>query len=188
VSDRIPLLLTLLAFLAPSVAAHPQVQHALDLVIAPDRVTVTARIDPEEIQLLGQAATPHGPYVLRHLHLRAGGRELTGRITSTTGATYALEYPLPSRPAVVRLDQDFLIDREGWSALCVVKVRQIDQPEFQSAVLTRDRSIEFGCDWPGAPADAPKTGTPWGAPAMAVIAALVAAAVVFGWVRVVKGR
>jgi len=185
VSVRSPLLLFVLALLAPCARAHPQVQHALEVVIARDRVTVIARIDPEEVGLVGDAGR-HGAYVLRHVHVRAAGRELIGRIASVTGTTYAMEYSLPGRPDVVRLDQDFLIDREGWSALCVVKVRQIDQPEFQSAVLTRDRSIEFGCEW-GADG-APKRGTPWGAVAMGVVAAVVGAGVVFGWVRVVKER
>src|SRR5439155_10726454 len=66
--------------------------------------------------------------------------------------TYRIEYPLTARPGVVRVDQDLLREFESWSASCVVRVRQSDQSEFQIALLTRDKSVEFTCDWPSSAA------------------------------------
>src|SRR5260221_4694586 len=75
---------------ATAAAAHPMVEHALEVVIAPDRVTITARITVEEVQLvegtgrpLAEAARVHGAYVVRHLRVRADGAPVAGRLSES---------------------------------------------------------------------------------------------------------
>jgi hydrogenase/urease accessory protein HupE len=162
-------------------SAHPMVENVLDVEIAPDRITVIARVSMEEVfiaeaaggagasdEMRTQAARAHGAYVLRHLHVRADDRPLTGKLlesippggggggagaTASKLATYRMEFALPAPPPppkVVRVDQDLLREFDTWSASCIVRIRQIDQPEFQTALLTRDKSVEFDCDWPAA--------------------------------------
>jgi hydrogenase/urease accessory protein HupE len=149
-----------------SAAAHPMVEDALDIVIAPQRITLVARVSLEEVllteaaggagesaEMLRQSVTAHGAYVLRHLHLRVDGREVAGTLLESEPrgrsklVTYRIEYPLIAPPGVVRVDQDLLREFESWSASCVVRIRQDDQGEFQIALLTRDKSVEFTCDW-----------------------------------------
>jgi hydrogenase/urease accessory protein HupE len=155
-------------------SAHPMVENVLDVEIAPDRISVIARVSMEEVlvaeaaggvgvpdEMRTQAARAHGAYVLRHLHLRADDRPLTGKLVESIPpggpaasrlAAYRIEFPLPAPPPpkVVRLDQDLLREFETWSASCIVRIRQTDQHEFQTALLTRDKSVEFDCDWPAA--------------------------------------
>ena len=77
--------------LAVSASAHPLVENAIDVVIAPDRITVDARIANEAIVLVEgavgristneqwQAAVErHADYVRQHIHVRVDGRELIG--------------------------------------------------------------------------------------------------------------
>jgi hypothetical protein len=165
----------LLILLRPTDArAHPQVENALDVVISPAKVDVLARIARDEIFLVQTGFVPpfanppdaqqvqaHGTYVLKHLHLKVDGRAIDGELVKVEGAppdqdastlsTYRIQYPLAATPALLRIDQDLLKEHDGWSASCAVRIRQNNQPTFQSALLTRDKSIEFGCDWaPGA--------------------------------------
>src|SRR4051812_13287335 len=76
-----------------SASAHPMVENVLDVEIAPDHIIVTARASMEEVLLAEaaggagisaemrmEAARSHGAYVLRHLHLRADDRPLTGKL------------------------------------------------------------------------------------------------------------
>jgi hydrogenase/urease accessory protein HupE len=181
----------LLLVVWPSVSrAHPIVEHAVDVVIWPDRVVIDARISGEQVMVVeGNGATPppipfwpelpdsHGTYVLKHLQVRVDGKPVEGRVVERpAGAatlpttrpempslTLRLEYPVAgSPPEVVRIDQSFLREYENWSAACVVRVRQSTDPTFQTALLTRERSIEFGCDWSGGAATRPAvaaTGT-----------------------------
>jgi hypothetical protein len=172
-----------------SAAAHPMVEDALDLVIAPQRITLVARVSLEEIlltqaaggagesaEMLSQSVAAHGAYLLRHLHLRVDGREVGGTLLESEPpgrsklVTYQLEYPLSAPPGVVRVDQDLLREFESWSASCVVRVRQSDQHEFQIALLTRDKSVEFTCDWPSGAAT---TTTTHPAPAGAAVSTTV---------------
>jgi hydrogenase/urease accessory protein HupE len=164
------------------------VENVLDVEIAPGRITVIARVSMEEVlvaeaaggagvsdEMRTRAARAHGEYVLRHLHLRADDRPLTGKLlesvppgggatgTGSKLATYRMEFalpaPLPPPPKVVRVDQDLLREFDTWSASCVVRIRQIDQGEFQTALLTRDKSVEFDCEWTAAAAAAGATTT-----------------------------
>jgi hypothetical protein len=117
------------------------VENVLDVEIAPDHITVTARVSMEEVllaeaaggagisdEMKTQAARAHGAYVLRHLHLRADDRPLVGKLlesippgsTGTTGtgsrlATYRMEFAIPAPPPkVVRVDQDLLREFDTW--------------------------------------------------------------------------
>jgi hydrogenase/urease accessory protein HupE len=161
--------------------AHPTVENVLDVDIRADQVTVVARVSMEEVllaeaaggagasdEMRTQAARAHGAYVLRHLHVRADGRVIEGKLVEsippgTSGsklAVYRMEYALASPPPrVVRLDQDLLREFDAWSASCVVRIRQADQPEYQIALLTREKSVEFDCEWPGGAATRPATTT-----------------------------
>jgi hydrogenase/urease accessory protein HupE len=169
-----------------AVRAHPTADNALDVVIHPDKVVIDARVTGEQVMVVeGGGATPppipfwpelprsHGDYVLKHLHVKADGAPLTGRVEEPVGdggaaaasppttrpemPSLALRfvYPLASPAEVVRLDQSLLREFEPWTAACVVRVRQSTQGEFQTALLTRERSIEFGCDWSGGAATRP---------------------------------
>jgi hydrogenase/urease accessory protein HupE len=164
-----------------SASAHPMVENVLDVEIAPDRISVIARVSMEEVlvaeaaggagisdEMRTQAARAHGAYVLRHLHLRADDRPLIGELVESIPpggpagsklAAYRMEFALPApAPKVVRVDQDLLSEFDTWSASCVVRIRQTDQPEFQTALLTRDKSVEFDCDWPAGAATRPAAG------------------------------
>jgi hydrogenase/urease accessory protein HupE len=93
---------------------------------------------------------------------------LTGRIEEPDAApgppttrpsmpslTFRFVYPVSSPPEVVRIEQGLLREYELWSAACVVRIRQSNQPGFETALLTRERSVEFGCDWSGGAATQP---------------------------------
>lgn len=180
-------LLALLLLLAlPSASrAHPLVDNALDVVIAPDRITIDARISMEQVLVIetaGQPAPPrqryeelarrHAPYVLRHLRVLADLNELSGAITLVSAppasgdgpamAAYRLEYPLPAAappPRGVRLEHRFLSESDAWSVSCVLRVRQSNESDFQSALLPRGRPAEFGCEWPPTAAGTPAPST-----------------------------
>jgi hydrogenase/urease accessory protein HupE len=160
--------------LAPRVDAHPMVENALDVVIAPDRVSLTVMVSPEEVrltqppldgadasQLSDAAVAAHGDYLLKHFHVRADGKVVTGRLLDSAPpgesrlVRYRIEYPLVVPPRLIRIDQDLLREFDTWSASCVARVRQSDQDEYQTALLTRDRSIEYDCDFSGAAATRP---------------------------------
>jgi hypothetical protein len=78
-------------------------------------------------------------------------------------AAYRLEYRWAGQPPKgVRIEQTFLLDHEGWSASCVLRVRQSNEDQFQLALLPSARFAEFGCEWPAnvsatQPAAEPKT-------------------------------
>ena len=155
-------------------SAHPMVENALDVVIAPDRVELSVMVSVEEVRLTEppdgaktqeelshSAVVGHGEYVLKHLHLRADGSAIAGRLLESTPpgqsrlVRYRLEYPLSKPPKLIKIDQDLLREFESWSASCVVRIRQDNQEEYETALLTRDRSIEYDCDWPATAATRP---------------------------------
>jgi hydrogenase/urease accessory protein HupE len=171
----IQIVLCLCAFLATrQTDAHPMVENALDVVISADRVSLTVMVSPEEVrlteppvgggegsQLSDASVVAHGDYLLKHFHVLADGRVVKGRVLDSKPpgesrlVRYRLEYALRAPPELVRIDQDLLREFESWSASCVVRIRQSDQDEYQTTLLTRDRSIEYDCDFSGAPATRP---------------------------------
>jgi hydrogenase/urease accessory protein HupE len=147
------------------------VEDALDVVIGKEKIVIDARITMEEILLvgaIGRDVTPdqwaalareHGPYLLKHLRIRVDGQLIAGHVTvlpfpdsSPTGsrsqlAPYRLEYPLAAPPNVVLIDQNLLREYEQWTASCILRVRQSDQPKFDTDLLQREKSAEFVCEW-----------------------------------------
>jgi hypothetical protein len=111
-AERLGLILAgLLTFgaVAPRPAgAHPVAQGALDIVVLPGRVSVTARVSMEELLVAvaygaatdGSAAAMvrrHGDYLLGHLRVFAHERQLEGRVVRVAGQAvfgpiYELEY------------------------------------------------------------------------------------------------
>lgn len=164
--------LLFILLLAPRLYAHPFVQHALDIIIAADGITLEARISDEQIAVVEAgsektAPTPehiarHADYVAKHLQVTADGASPlkpanVTRIADTGSLRgYRLVYPLSARPDVVRVRHSFFAGIENWDATCQVRVRQSDQKEWESALLTRTGTIEYGCDWSGLPI-APRT-------------------------------
>jgi hypothetical protein len=170
---------------ARTCGAHPLVEDALDVVIGPQAITIEARVAMEQVFVVagagGQLATSakqrweelargQSDYVLKHLRVIVDDVELKGRASfisaprETSGmAAYRLEYPWSGPPPKgVRIEQKFLLDHEGWSASCVLRVRQSNEDQFQLALLPSARLAEFGCEWPAnlsatRPAAQPKT-------------------------------
>jgi hydrogenase/urease accessory protein HupE len=52
----------------------------------------------------------------------------------------------------VRIDQNLLREFENWSVSLVVKIRQEGQANWETGLLTSDKTIEYGCDWTAAKA------------------------------------
>ena len=165
-------------------SAHPVVENAIDVVIGADRCSVAARIDEEEIVLVESAvgrtstdeewraaAERHAGYVLRHLHLQVDGREIAGRGTILDRQTaiaageqdpamaplvpYRLTYSLAGPPHSVEIRQDFLQEFAAWSAPCVLRVRRVDQTEFDTSLLERGNAVTLTCRWATAVSPAP---------------------------------
>lgn len=171
---------------APS-AAHPLSQGALDVIVSESAITVRAQVTREEVAVTHTAtdADPlpgpwaasasdafdaHAAYLAAHLHFRADGVALAGRVVSvappvdapgvaTAMASYELAYPLPSaRPRLIELRQDVLADGRfpagtSWDATYVVKIAQGANAQ-EGLLLTRGQAINFLCDWTARPAPA----------------------------------
>jgi hydrogenase/urease accessory protein HupE len=82
---------------SPAALAHPLTQGALDVVIAADRISVTARVTLEEVSVTNMLATrdplrppvsgasdeafaEHAEYLAAHLRFAVDGRPLVGRV------------------------------------------------------------------------------------------------------------
>jgi hypothetical protein len=166
--------------------AHPVADNALDVVIYPDKVVIEARITGEQVMVVeGNGANPppvpfwpelprsHGQYVVQHLQVKADDTTLVGRVEDPPAAeappttrpeiptiAFRLVYPLASPPGVVRIEQSFLREYPLWTAACVLRIRQSNQSNFETALLTRERTVEFGCDWSGGAAPQPPLAAP----------------------------
>jgi len=172
-------------------SAHPVVQHAVDLVISPTSVSVEAKISMEQVLLVENGGKPgatdappapverwpvlveaHRAYLLKHLKIRADGTLLRGTIQSaapptdkgsaeTALAVYRIEYPIEAgSPRGIELRQTLLLDYQ-WQVACVVRVRQVDDKEWQATVISGPQGVEFGCTWDGAaPATNPSSAAP----------------------------
>src|SRR5436309_11788935 len=79
------------AFEAGSAGAHPVSQGALEVVVFPERVSVTARVSMEEVLVAAAYAgrkdltalemvRQHGDYLIAHLRLAADGRPIDGGV------------------------------------------------------------------------------------------------------------
>ncbi|MDB5289234.1 MAG: hypothetical protein JWL69_475 [Phycisphaerales bacterium] len=171
-----PVVTVLLALnLGSMVRAHPMLENGLDVVIGREQITVAAMISPEELLLTeaggngsisaeqrAKLLRQHCTYVAGHLHLHVDNQliepasvELVSPNTpadkepsSTSLLEYRLRYVVTHPPGIVRIEQDFLREFAAWSAACVVRIRRADESTFDTALLARDKVIEFRCDWP----------------------------------------
>jgi hypothetical protein len=126
-------------FSAAVATAHPLSQGALNGIVYPDRIAISARITAEEVMVTDMIAggdTPadgaggsvyerHAAYLAKHIHIVADGVPLTGRVVSalppstqpTTRplapdkqhAVYELENPCTARPQNLKLTHDVLV-------------------------------------------------------------------------------
>lgn len=147
-------------------SAHPMVENALDLVIAPNRITIDARISREQVLLVEasgamsatdarwrQLIQAHAPYVQKHLRLRVDGKTIACESVKPMDAGnsplvgYHLEYALPNAPRVVQLDQSFLREFNQWTASCILRVRQSTSTQFDTGLLSAQQTAEFECEW-----------------------------------------
>jgi hypothetical protein len=158
--------LVVVAFSAGNAGAHPVSQGALDVVIFPQRVAVTASVSMEEVLVAaayGGGKDPstlkmvrqYGDYLLAHLRVAADGRPLTGRIVglpehATGQPTYELEYVIAgSAPAQVAFEEDVLREFEfapgnPWEASYVVRARRDGRPALEGLLLTAREPLVLG--------------------------------------------
>lgn len=169
-------ILVLLGLAAPA-AAHPLLENALDVVIGRARIVIEARVAREQILLVEaggaqqvapgrwpELARAHAAYVGKHLRVRADEKDvalasavLLDTDTSDNGPSliaYRVEYALAAPPKGVKVDQSFLREFPLWSASCVMRIRQEDQVDWETALLTPANTAEFGCEWSAASATA----------------------------------
>ena len=161
--------LVVLALAAP-LSAHPMVENALDVVIERGRIVIDARISPEQIlaaEWNGQ--TPqresqwpelirmHARYLRKHLRVKVNGAlveaavaALVEPVSAPSGSSlvvYRLEYSVASLPTKVEVQQDLLYEF-GWTATCILRVRQSTQSTFETGMLPPNKPATFECDWP----------------------------------------
>jgi hypothetical protein len=162
ITERLGLILASLlafgAFETREVGAHPVAQGALDIVVLPERVRVTARVSMEEVLVaaahgeskassVSEMVRSHGDYLLTHLRIAADGRPLTGLLMSILSVadgrpTYELEYRgADGAPVRITAQQDVLNEFEfapgnPWEASYVVRVTLDGQPAMEGLLLT----------------------------------------------------
>src|SRR5215468_1349016 len=149
--------IVLTAFSVGGANAHPVSQGALDIVILPERVAVTARVSMEEVLVAAayggknlstlEMLRQHGEYLLAHFRVSADGQRLTGRVVKIPEQTggqpvYQLEYEIGgSTPARISLEEDLLREFEfapgnPWEASYVVRARRGEGQEVEGLLLT----------------------------------------------------
>lgn len=166
--------IALTIFIAATGRAHPIVEHAIDVVIDRDQITIDAYISPEQLLLVENSGSnqispknrskllqQHSSYLAHSLKVMVDTQQIPATSSEWIGSVdssvqglspnallpYRLVYNLPHKPAGVRIEQDFLREHAGWSAMCVLKIRQSDQPNPDSMMLTRENAAEFSCEW-----------------------------------------
>jgi hydrogenase/urease accessory protein HupE len=147
------------AAVAPrSAAAHPVSQGALDVVVFPERVSVTARVSMEEVLVAAayggrknasalEMVRAHGDYLLAHLRIKTDGRPLAGRVVKIPEQSggqpiYQLEYRIVGgAPARIAFVEDVLREFEfapgnPWEASYVVRASRDGRPAVEGLLLT----------------------------------------------------
>jgi hydrogenase/urease accessory protein HupE len=150
--------------LAPRVvAAHPVAQGALDVVVFPERVSMTARVSMEEVLVAAvygaqkttsvlEMMRAHGDYLLAHFRVAADGRQLEGRVVKVPEQAdgrpvYELEYRLVgSAPARIVFEQDALREFEfapgnPWEANYVVRIERHGGSAIEGLLLSSARPL-----------------------------------------------
>lgn len=167
IAERLKLFLICLfvwAAVAPRIAtAHPVAQGALEIVVLPERVSMTARVSMEEV-IVAEAYVgrknasalemvhAHGAYLLAHFRVAADGRLLDGRVVKVPEQangrpSYQLEYRLAGgAPGQVALEQDVLREFEfapgnPWEASYVVRVRRDGGPAVEGLLLSSKQPL-----------------------------------------------
>ena len=155
-----PILISLFAScgLVPCIAAaHPVAQGALEIVVFPQRVSVTARVSMEEVLVATayggsntasvlETVRGHGDYLLAHFRVAADGRQLAGRVVQMAEQVdgrpvYELEYRLTGgAPARVVFQQDALREFEfapgnPWVASYVVRASRAGESPMEGLLL-----------------------------------------------------
>jgi hypothetical protein len=146
------------AAVAPRMAAaHPVAQGALDVIVFPERVSVTVRVSMEEVlvaavygaqktTLLLDMMRAHGDYLLAHFRVAADGRQLDGRVVKLPEQAdgrpvYELEYRLVGgAPARIVFQQDALREFEfapgnPWEASYVVRAGRAGEAPIEGLLL-----------------------------------------------------
>jgi hydrogenase/urease accessory protein HupE len=166
------LILLLAAVFPSSVSAHLLANSAMDVVVCKDRVVIDARISMTQVLVIEANGDDspdrwpalidaHRAYLLSHLKMIADGKVLSavpnpldqqlGTPVKLGGdsimAGYHIEYPILAPPQQVRIEQTCLKEFEPSDAALVLRIRQADQSEFQTAELHRDGHAEFDCQW-----------------------------------------
>jgi hydrogenase/urease accessory protein HupE len=172
---------------ARSAQAHLLVNNAMDVVVGRESISVDVRISLDQVTVVEghgvQAASggqlqarvlAHRNYVLSHLRFTADGEELAadalpdGAPAGTVAedrygsemACYHIEYPLAAPPGLVVIEQNCLREFDSTDVSFVLRIRQNDQPEFETAKLNRDGNAQFGCEWNQTPSPSvPATGS-----------------------------
>jgi HupE / UreJ protein len=151
-------LLAWVAFATRYAAAHPVAQGTLEIVVFPERISVTATVSMEEVLVAaaygGQKHASalemvhwHGDYLLAHLRVVADGQPLDGLVVKRPEQAagrpiYGLEYRMESgAPARIALQEDVLREFEfapgnPWEASYVVHVRRHGGPAMEGLLLT----------------------------------------------------
>jgi hydrogenase/urease accessory protein HupE len=146
------------AAVAPHIAAaHPVAQGALEVIVFPERVSVTARVSMEEVLVAAaygaqkttsvlEMMRTHGDYLLAHFRVAADGRQLDGRVVKVPEQAdgrpvYELEYRLVGgAPARIVFQQDALREFEfapgnPWEASYVVRAGRDGESPIEGLLL-----------------------------------------------------
>jgi hydrogenase/urease accessory protein HupE len=172
IAERLKALLICLfacAGLAPRIAAaHPVAQGALEVVVFPERVNVTARVSMEEVLVAAayggrknasalEMMRTHGAYLLAHFGVAADGRPLDGRVVKVPEQAdgrpvYEFEYILSGvMLAQVTFEQDVLREFEfapgnPWEASYVVRLERHGGPAAEGLLLNSARPLVVDLD------------------------------------------
>jgi hydrogenase/urease accessory protein HupE len=176
---RIAIML-IFAWLCPAIRdleAHPVAQGAMDIVVAPSRITIRARVANEQVFVaegLGKAPASgsleeawdhHADYLIEHLQVDADGVRIRGRVTMVAPpetsapdgrAIYELRYEIPTaHPRRVLFRQNVLNEIEfapgnRWEATYVVRLQQEGGPVHEGLLFTSRQGIGLDCEWDAA--------------------------------------
>lgn len=157
----------LFLWMAPAAQAHPVSQGAMEIVIAPDGVRVTATVSSEEVLVASAFGAEkddsptdkvrhHAEYLLAHVRISVGGRLLQGRVVATRGdlsgrPEYELEYRrITGTVRRVRVEQDVLREIEfapgnQWEATYLTRVHLAGQSGTRRFLLTCKSPLDL--DW-----------------------------------------
>lgn len=150
--------LAFVAFEARTAGAHPVAQGSMEIVVFPERVSVTARVSMEEVLVAAaysgwknasalEMVRSHGDYLLAHLRVVADGRRLDGLVVKVPEQAdgrpnYILEYPMPGgAPVRIAFEEDVLREFEfapgnPWEASYVVRIRRDGRSAMEGLLLT----------------------------------------------------